>query len=74
MIPFPAQLAGTLHALETDSTSWYVGMEGNNPWTSGVYKTSDQGRSWTQLLTGKPVWSLALSGEKIAAGVDDGVY
>ena len=49
-------------------------MEGNNPWTSGVYKTSDQGRSWTQLLTGKPVWSLALSGEKIAAGVDDGVY
>ena len=74
MIAFPAQLAGTLHALETDSTSWYVGMEGNNPWTSGVYKTSDQGRSWTQLLKGKPVWSLALSGEKIAAGVDDGVY
>jgi photosystem II stability/assembly factor-like uncharacterized protein len=74
MIPFLAQLAGTLHAVETDSNSWYVGMEGNNPWTSGVYKSSDQGRSWTQLLKGKPVWSLALSGEKIAAGVDDGVY
>jgi photosystem II stability/assembly factor-like uncharacterized protein len=80
MIPFPVQLAGTLHALEIDPRSaWYVGMEANEPWKSGVYKTTDAGQTWTQLagLKGKPVWSLAISPANpdiVAAGTDDGVY
>lgn len=49
-------------------------MEGNESWASGVYKSTDSGRSWKHLLKGKAVWSLAIAGEKIAAGVDDGVY
>ena len=80
MIPFPVQLAGTLHALEIDPRSaWYVGMEANEPWKSGVYKTTDAGQTWTQLpgLKGKPVWTVAISPSNpdiVAAGTDDGVY
>ena len=65
-IPFPGQFTGALHALEVDPRSegtWYVGIEGDRTWASGVWKTSDQGRTWTLLpeITGKAVWSLALS-------------
>jgi photosystem II stability/assembly factor-like uncharacterized protein len=80
MVPFPAQLAGTLHALEVDPNSaWYVGMEGSQPWTSGVYKTLDGGHSWQQLpgLKGKAIWSLAIApsnSQMVAAGGEDGVY
>lgn len=80
MIPFPAQLAGTLHAMEVDPRSaWYVGIEGNETWKSGVYKTTDAGRTWQQLpgLKGKPIWSLAIfpaNPDIVAAGADDGVY
>lgn len=81
-IPFSGQFAGALHALEIDPRPkgpWYVGIEGDHPWTSGVYKTSDQGHSWNLLpgLTGQAVWSLALSPanpDVIAAGTADGVY
>src|SRR5580692_5636097 len=64
-IPFEAQSTGTLHALEVDPRSagtWYAGMEGDHPWTSGIYKTADGGRSWKLLpdTRGKAVWSLAL--------------
>src|SRR5271169_153204 len=64
-IPFPGQLTGTLHALEVDPRSagtWYAGMEGDHAWTSGVYKTTDGGRTWKLLAgsKGKAVWSLAL--------------
>ncbi|HVO99295.1 MAG TPA: YCF48-related protein [Bryobacteraceae bacterium] len=80
MIPFPVQLAGTLHAMEVDPRSvWYIGMEANEPWKSGVYKTTDAGRSWNQLpgLKGKAIWSLAIfpaNPDIVAAGADDGVY
>jgi photosystem II stability/assembly factor-like uncharacterized protein len=81
-IPFTGQFTGALHALEIDPRpkgAWYVGIEGDRQWTSGVYKTIDQGRTWTLLpgLTGKAVWSLALSPEHpdvIAAGAADGVF
>jgi photosystem II stability/assembly factor-like uncharacterized protein len=81
-IPFDGQSTGTLHALEVDSRSpntWYVGMEGDHAWTSGVYKTVDAGSTWT-LLPGtkeKAVWSLAVSPsdpDMIVAGTGDGVY
>ena len=81
-IPFEGQLSGTLHALEIDPRStgtWYAGMEGDHPWTSGVYKTVDAGKSWKLLpaISGKAVWSLALwpgKADVIAAGTEDGVY
>ncbi len=81
-IAFEGQLSGTLHALEVDPRStgtWYAGMEGDHPWTSGVYKTSDGGQSWKLLpgIRGKAVWSLAMWPMKpdvIAAGTEDGVY
>src|SRR5271163_2740475 len=37
-LPFDGQLTGVLHALEVDPRSagtWYAGMEGDHPWTSG---------------------------------------
>jgi photosystem II stability/assembly factor-like uncharacterized protein len=81
-IPFEGQLSGTLHALEVDPRStgtWYAGMEGDRPWTSGVYKTVDAGQSWKLLpaTRGKAVWSLALWPSKpdvIAAGTADGIW
>jgi photosystem II stability/assembly factor-like uncharacterized protein len=81
-IAFEGQLSGTLHALEVDPRStgtWYAGMEGDHPWTSGVYKTIDGGQSWKLLpgIRGKAVWSLALWPMKpdvVAAGTEDGVY
>jgi len=81
-IPFPAQSAGVLHALEIDPRSgkvWYAGMEGNNSQASGVYKTLDAGRSWNLLAgtRGIAIWSLAFSPSNpdvMAAGTDSGVY
>jgi photosystem II stability/assembly factor-like uncharacterized protein len=81
-IPFPAQFAGTLHALELDPHArgtWYIGIESENPNVAGVYKTEDAGANWKLLpgLKGKSVWSLALwpgSANWIAAGASDGVF
>ncbi len=81
-IPFPAQSAGVLHALEIDprsGSSWYAGIEGNNAQTSGVYRTGDSGRSWTLLpaTKGIAIWSLSFSPSNpdvMAAGADSGVY
>jgi photosystem II stability/assembly factor-like uncharacterized protein len=81
-IPFEGQSTGTLHALEVDPRStgtWYAGMEGDHPWTSGVYKTVDGGDSWTLLegTKGKAVWSLTLfpsNPDLVVAGTGDGVY
>jgi photosystem II stability/assembly factor-like uncharacterized protein len=81
-LPFDGQLTGVLHAFEVDPRSagtWYAGMEGDHPWTSGVYKTVDAGQSWKLLpaTKGKAVWALALwpaNPDVIAAGTGDGVY
>jgi photosystem II stability/assembly factor-like uncharacterized protein len=81
-IPFDGQSTGSLHALEIDPRSadtWYVGMEGDHPWTSGVYKTVDAGETWTLLpgIKGKAVWSLAIwpsNPDIMTAGTADGVY
>jgi photosystem II stability/assembly factor-like uncharacterized protein len=73
---------GVLHALAldpTDAATWYVGVEGRSPATSGLYRTTDAGRTWTLLADtqGMAVWSLASSpsdSEVMAAGTDSGVY
>jgi photosystem II stability/assembly factor-like uncharacterized protein len=79
---FPAQFAGTLHALEIDPRypgTWYVGMESDNPGVAGVHKTEDGGTTWKLLpgLRGKAVWALAVwpaQPDVIAAGASDGVF
>jgi photosystem II stability/assembly factor-like uncharacterized protein len=81
-ISFPAQFGGVLHALEVDprsASTWYVGMESESSWLSGVYKTTDGGATWNLLPETKtiPVWSLALypgDPDTIAAGTGKGVY
>ncbi|MCU1325205.1 MAG: hypothetical protein JWN34_575 [Bryobacterales bacterium] len=81
-VPFPPQFAGTLHALEVDPASpstWYAGVESDSAWHSGVWKTTDAGRSWTLLADtrGIPVWSLAVfpgDSKIIAAGTGAGVF
>src|SRR5579871_360094 len=60
-LPFPGEFAGTLHALEADprsASTWYVGLESQNSYTAGVYKTVDAGRNWSILepTRGLQVW------------------
>ncbi len=81
-LPFPAQFAGVLHALEVDPKvpkTWYAGVESEMSRVSGVYKTVDAGVTWTQLpgTEGIGVWSLAIwTGDDrvIAAGTSTGVF
>jgi photosystem II stability/assembly factor-like uncharacterized protein len=81
-LAFPAQFAGVLHALEVDprsASTFYVGMESESEWISGVYKTTDGGATWALLpaTKGLAVWSIALWPENpdtIAAGTGKGVY
>jgi photosystem II stability/assembly factor-like uncharacterized protein len=81
-LPFPAEFTGVLHALQVDpraTGTWYAGMEGERPAASGVYKTTDAGRTWTLLpgTVGKAIWSLGFwpaDPDVIAAGAADGVY
>lgn len=81
-LPFPAQFAGSLHALEIDPRSasvFYAGVESENEWISGIYKTTDAGASWSLLpgTKGLAVWSIALwpgGTDTIAAGTGKGVY
>ena len=81
-LPFPGEFTGVLHALLVDprvAGTWYAGMEGERSMTSGVYKTSDSGKTWKLLdgTKGKAVWSLAFwagNPDVIAAGAGDGAY
>ncbi|HYA16371.1 MAG TPA: hypothetical protein VEF06_02840 [Bryobacteraceae bacterium] len=81
-IPFPGEFTGVLHALLVDpreTGTWYAGMEGERSMTSGVYKTTDAGKTWTLLAgtKGKAIWSLAFwpgNPNVIAAGAGDGAY
>lgn len=81
-LPFPAQFAGVLHALEVDPKStatWYAGVESDIGRVSGVYKTTDGGLHWSQLpgTVGIGVWSLAFwpgDDAVIAAGTSSGVF
>ncbi len=81
-LAFPAELSGTLHVLEIDRRRpgvWYVGIESDIAWNSGLYRTVDGGASWTLLagLKGKAIWSLAIwdiSSQVMAAGAADGIF
>jgi len=81
-LAFPAELSGTLHVLEIDRRRpgvWYVGIESDIAWNSGLYRTVDGGASWNLLagLKGKAIWSLAIweiNPQVMAAGAADGVF
>ena len=81
-ISFPAQFAGVLHALEVDPRSdsvWYAGVECEQSWLAGVWKTTDAGRTWNLVpqTKGLSVWSLSVWAKNpdiVAAGTGSGVY
>jgi len=81
-LPFPAQFAGVLHALEVDpdaTGTWYAGVESEMSRVSGVYKTIDSGTTWTLLpgTAGIGVWSLAIwpgNDMVIAVGTSSGIF
>ncbi len=81
-LPFPAQFAGVLHALEVDPKApqtWYAGVESEMSRASGVYKTVDGGLNWKLLpgTEGISVWSLAIwpgDDAMVAAGSGTGVF
>ncbi len=79
---FPAQIASTLHALEIDPENpsiWYAGVESDTAWLSGVWKTTDSGRTWNLVseTKGMAVWSLAIfpgDAAIVVAGTGVGVF
>ena len=81
-LAFPAELSGTLHVLEIDRRRpgvWYVGIESDIAWNSGLYRTVDGGATWQLLagLKGKAIWSLAvwdINAQVMAAGAADGIF
>ncbi len=81
-VSFPAQFAGVLHALEVDPRSdsvWYAGVESEQSWLAGVWKTADAGRTWNLIpaTKGFSVWSLAVwakNPDVVAAGTGSGVF
>jgi len=81
-LAFPAEQAGILHAFEMDPRSdrvWFAGMEGENSWTSGLYRSTDEGLTWTMPadLKGKAVWSIAVfpgNADVMAVGTNAGVF
>jgi photosystem II stability/assembly factor-like uncharacterized protein len=78
-LAFPAQLVSTLHAFTITPAAYFAGVSSDTKELSGLYRSADEGRTWTQIagLKGKEVWSLAVAnadGKTIAAGTRDGVY
>ncbi len=81
-VAFPSRPGAVLHAIEVDPHSgdtWYVGIEAANLHISGIYRTTDAGRSWMLLpqTSGLAVWSIAFAPSApdiMAAGTGAGVY
>lgn len=78
-LAFPAQLRSTLHAFAIAKGVYFAGISSDTRELSGLYRSADEGLTWTQLpdLKQKEVWSLALAnsdGKTLAAGTRDGVY
>jgi photosystem II stability/assembly factor-like uncharacterized protein len=78
-LAFPAQLRSTLHAFVVTPNAYLVGVSSDTKEISGLYRSTDQGVTWTQIagLKSKEVWSIAVAnadGGTLAAGTRDGVY
>jgi photosystem II stability/assembly factor-like uncharacterized protein len=78
-LSYPGQLRGTLSTLEIDPRNpaiFFAGVKDDRQ-SSGVYRTTDSGATWTLLLKGQAVWSLAIwpgDSRIMAAGTEQGVY
>jgi len=74
--PSPVLSGAKIWALASDGTNIFAGIWGS----TGVYKSTDNGNSWTRANTGldsptNGVYSLAISGTKIIAGTaGNGVF
>jgi photosystem II stability/assembly factor-like uncharacterized protein len=78
-IAFPAQLRSNLHAFAISSGAYFAGISSDIHSLSGLYRSTDEGRTWEQIpgLKEKEVWSLVFwksDGQVVAAGTRDGVY
>jgi photosystem II stability/assembly factor-like uncharacterized protein len=81
-VHFSSQLHGVLHAFILDPNqpdAYLTGVSGDSPATTGLFRTSDAGATWTQIpgLAGKEVWSVAIwpqDSKVMVAGTHGGVY
>jgi photosystem II stability/assembly factor-like uncharacterized protein len=80
LVRFPAQYAALAHALTlhpADSGTFLVGVSSPNSSYAGLYRTRDNGVTWTHTLSGVAVFSAAYSPSDpkiVAAGARDGVH
>jgi photosystem II stability/assembly factor-like uncharacterized protein len=80
-LSFPASLRATLHALVVSPNTgvYLVGLSHDSRAYSGVFRSSDQGRTWSRMtaLGSRDVWSVAvfqIDSRVIAAGTAEGVF
>ncbi len=80
-LPFPAELASTLHVILPNASDTRRVLTGVSPDSggSGLFLSTDAGETWksVDIFNGKAVWALAhFAGDAriVVAGVSDGVY
>ena len=81
-LSFPTQLRSTLHALFVDPSIqdvYWAAVSSESPELAGVYRSADEGATWTRVpdLAQKQVWALTpwkVDGHVIAAGTETGIY
>jgi len=79
-IAFAPSLRSVLHALAIDPTgNYFVGIASDAPELNGLYRSSDQGKTWDHMpgLRGEEIWSLAIwskDSSVMAAGARDGIH
>jgi photosystem II stability/assembly factor-like uncharacterized protein len=80
-LPFAGERRSVLHTLviQPESGDYLIGLGSDSPAFSGIFQSSDEGRTWRHVdsLGSKEVWALGIwrpNPNLIAAGTSDGVF